>query len=213
MFEIVSTTTKAGHQVLHPKRPKTPSGVLYSRVDGNTGSLITIELIDTKKHLDIFHEWHNKSWVYEFWELNRSKADLKDYLEKSFQDPHQDSLIYSVDGRPVGYIESYWTKEDRLGPYYDSGDFDQGFHLLIGERSYLGKQNVQFFLQSVCDYLFSGEVRTSRIMGEPRYDNRGLLKYLERFKEWRFVKEFDFPHKRAALLECRREDFYREFQL
>ena len=45
-------------------------------------------------------------------------------------------------------------------------------------------------------------------MGEPRADNKALLKHLATIPAFHNLKEFDFPHKRAALLECTRERFF-----
>ncbi len=196
-------------EVTHPLRPVIQQNqLLYKRYSPVLNKTLSFRVLDIEKDLDLFTEWHNKPRVDVFWELAKPKDELKNYLLKSFQDPHQFPVIYEIDGVPVGYFEIYWVKEDRLGPYYDSESYDRGFHLLVGNDDYLGFKNTDAMLKAICHYLFLDDIRTRRIMAEPRHDNLAILKYIETFKAWRKVKEFDFPHKRAALLECSREKFF-----
>ncbi len=126
---------------------------------------------------------------------------------KTKNDPHMIPTFVELDGVAVGYYEMYWTLEDRLGPYYPADAFDRGFHFLIGETSALGFQNTDAIVKSALHFLFLDDPRTRRVMAEPRHDNKKVLKYAES-SGWVKLKEFDFPHKRAALLECKRENFF-----
>jgi RimJ/RimL family protein N-acetyltransferase len=140
--------------------------------------------------------------------MAQSKEDLDAYIRRMEQDPHQRPIIGTLDGKPFGYFEVYWTPEDRLGPYYEHDPFDRGFHFLIGDLAALGK-GTGAIIQSMVHFIFLDDPRTRRVMGEPRHDNIKLLRYLQTVPGWVKVKEFDFPHKRAALLQIRREDFFR----
>lgn len=200
------TTTK---DVAHPIRPRVKAGqLLYSRFYPAIGKTISFRVVDPTKDLETFHNWHNQERVYHFWELNKPQDELREYLDKGLQDPHQFPTFVEFDGVPVGYFEFYWTAEDRLGPYYPADAFDRGLHLLIGNEAYLGFNNTDAILKSACHYLFLEEPRTRKIMAEPRADNKKILRYLETFLAWKNLREFDFPHKRAALLECKREAFF-----
>lgn len=195
--------------IAHPARPRVQEGqVLYQRSIPQIGKVLRFRVVDIAKDLETFHSWHNQERVANFWELNKSKEELKEYLVKGLQDPHQFPVILELDGTSVGYFEMYWTPEDRLGPYYPSEAFDRGFHLLIGNESFLGFNNTDAILKSVTHYLFLEEPRTRKIMAEPRSDNVKILRYIETFTAWKNLREFDFPHKRACLLECKREAFF-----
>lgn len=196
------------NQVCHPKRAAFfPGQQLYSRYVKTINAHVSFRVI-REDDLDTFHEWHNQARVSNFWELGQSKEELKNYIIKGLKDPHQMPVIAEINNEPAGYFEFYWVKEDRLGPYYDSEAFDRGFHLLVGNKKYLGFKNTDALLKSASHFVFIDDPRTRKIMGEPRHDNQKLLKYLLHFKSWRKIKEFDFPHKRAALLECNRELFF-----
>lgn len=196
-------------EVLHPERENPQANDrLYERFVSAIQKTVSFRVIDPEKDLKIFFEWQHKPRVSFFWEMTLSENELRDYLQRSLADPHSIPTIVELDGRAIGYIEFYWVKEDRLGPIYDSGHFDRGFHFLIGEDDCLGFKNTDAVLKSICHYIFLDEVRTPIISAEPRSDNKAVLKYVETFYSWRIVKEFDFPHKRATLLECRRDLFF-----
>lgn len=200
------TVTK---DVSHPMRPRVEAGqLLYQRSIPHLGKVLRFRVAHPDKDLETFHEWHNQERVFKFWELNKSKENLREYLVKGLQDPHQFPVIVEFDETPVGYFEMYWTKEDRLGPYYEADAFDRGLHFLIGNEKFLGFDNTDAILKSASHYLFLEEPRTRKIMAEPRSDNTKVLRYVETFTAWRKLREFDFPHKRAALLECTRERFF-----
>lgn len=206
---ITPETWTKTKEVTHPLRPRVkPGQTLYQRTLPHLGKTLRLRVADSEKDLDVFHEWHNQPRVFDFWELNKPKEELREYLKKGLEDPHQFPVILDFDETPVGYFEMYWTKEDRLGPYYDSEAFDRGLHFLIGNEKFLGFANTDAILKSVTHYLFLEDPRTRRIMAEPRSDNVKVLRYVETFTAWKKLKEFDFPHKRAALLECRREAFF-----
>lgn len=191
----------------HPVRPLPLPGKLYQRWIPQIQRHLSFELLDLEKHLDIFHEWHNQKRVSTFWELDQSREELRSYIEKVHSDPHHLPVIGSIDDVPVGYFEVYWTPEDRLGPYYEAEPYDRGFHMLIGNRDFLGGPYTFEFLRALGHWLFLDEPRTERIMAEPRHDNAKMLRYVEAFPVWKNLKTFDFPHKRACLLEFAKDRF------
>ncbi len=194
--------------VKHPVRPASQEGHCYKRYVPHLEKTISLRRTDPEKDLDQFHEWHNQTRVAFFWELNKPKEELKEYMEKSLLDQHLIPMIVEIDGEPVGYFEMYWVREDRLGPYYNSDAFDRGFHVLIGNKKYLGQNYTDSVLKSALHFLFLDDPRTRRVMAEPRHDNQKILKYAEESIGWKQLKIFDFPHKRAVLLENSREVFF-----
>lgn len=192
----------------HPRRTALFNGTHYRRYVPAIGKTISFRTLEIERDLDAFHEWHNKERVFALWELNKPKEELREYLEKGLKDPHQFPMILELDGEAAGYFEIYWTPEDRLGPYYDCDPFDRGFHFLVGPDKFLGSANTHAVLTSVSHFLFLDETRTRRVMGEPRADNQRVIRYVEMVPGWKKVKEFDFPHKRAALLCCDRGEFF-----
>lgn len=200
------------NNVTHPLRPAPYLGSHYRRyIHAINKTLVfrTISLDD----LDIFHEWHNQYRVSFFWELNKTKEELHQYIEEGLNKKHQIPMIVELDGEPVGYYEFYWVKEDRLGPYYDARPYDRGFHFLIGNKKYLGKANTDAIVHSALHFLYLDEARTEYVMAEPRHDNNKVLKYADEKIGWQALKVFDFPHKRAVLLQNSRDIFFQGVKL
>ncbi len=165
----------------------------------------------TESDIDIFHKWHNQDFVSEFWEMDKTKEELLQYIQKVQNSPFQTPLVVELDDRPVGYFELYWANEDRIAPYCNPDTYDRGLHLLFGEKDVLRTRFVYDAILVVCKYIFESDRRTKRIWGEPKATNKKMLKVSEKIPGWRHIRDFDFPHKRASLLECERGRFYWEY--
>lgn len=197
---------------LPPLRPPRPSGLMYERWVPELELTLSLRPIDRRRDLDLFHKWMNDGRVAFFWELAKSRGDLDRYLAEQESDPHIFGVIASFDEEPTGYFEFYWAKEDRLGPHYEPLDYDRGWHGLIGNPRHLGRPKTLAIFRSVTHYLFLDEPRTLRVVGEPRAAHQKMLSYCADVA-YDKVKEFDFPHKRAMLVCCERERFFREVPL
>lgn len=193
----------------HPRRPGKPDGEVYRRFDPRLGRRFTLRVIDPARDLSRFVRWMNLPRVAEFWEQAWPEAELAAFLEERLADPHTLPLIGEFDERPFGYFEVYWAAEDRIGPHYAWAAFDRGLHLLVGEEDVRGPRFVDAWLTGLQHYAYLAEPRTTRIVLEPRHDNRRLFRHLERLGLSR-LRDFDFPHKRATLVMGHRDRFFRE---
>jgi len=199
-------------EVRHPMRPVVGDQVLYRRLIPALGTTVTLRQASVTEDGERFHRWQNDPRAARFWEYPWSRQRLDAMLEERRSDPHSLPLILEADGEPVGYLETYYVPEDRLGPYCEPQPFDQGMHVLIGERRFLGEGQTVHWLNAVSHFLFLAEPRTRNLWGEPRADNKAMLRYT-RTTSWQHHGEFDFPHKRAALLCNPRERFFTDTRL
>ncbi|MGM0571528.1 GNAT family N-acetyltransferase [Marinobacter sp.] len=199
-------------QVSHPRRPAVGDQVLYRRLVPALGKTVTLRRATVAEDGERFHCWQNDPRAARFWEYPWGRERLDAMLEERRADPHALPLILEADGEAVGYFETYYVPEDRLGPYCDARPHDQGMHVLIGERRFLGEGQTIHWLNAVSHFLFLAEPRTHRLWGEPRADNRAMLRYT-RTTTWEHHGEFDFPHKRAVLLCNPRERFFSDTRL
>lgn len=193
----------------HPLRRPQPQGVVYRRQIGWLNQTLSFHVADLEADLPHFHRWMNDPHVAEFWQEEGDLDHQRAYLRKIAADPHSVPLIASLDGKPFGYFEVYWAREDRLAPFYDVQDYDRGWHVLIGEPSCRGAAFVSAWLPSISHYLFLDDSRTQRLVIEPRSDNLRMRRNLAR-SGYALHKEFDFPHKRAVLGSLLRERFFAE---
>jgi len=190
-------------------RPPKPEGEVYRRYDARLGAWVSLRTLDIEHDLERFHRWQNNPRVAQFWQEQGALEQHRDYLIKLADDPHTLTLIGCFDDQPFAYFEAYWAQEDRIGPFCDAQDYDRGIHMLVGEETHRGPHKVASWLSTLVHFLFTDDERTQRLVSEPRADNARMIAYLQ---GQGFVreKEFDFPHKRAALMTLDRQRFYEQ---
>jgi RimJ/RimL family protein N-acetyltransferase len=191
----------------HPLRPPKPQGEVYRRFDAHLGAWISLRTVDIELDLERFNRWQNNPRVASFWQEEGSLEQHRDYLDKLAADPHTVTLIGCFDDQPFAYFEVYWAKEDRIAPFYDVDDYDRGIHMLVGEENHRGPHKVASWLSALVHYLFLDDPRTQRVVAEPRADNAKMIGHMQG-QGFYCEKEFDFPHKRAALMVVGRERFF-----
>lgn len=194
-------------QCRHPIRPAKKTGTLYRRFIPWLSQTLSFRALDIKEDLIDFHRWMHNPQVAEFWQQADSCETLSDYLQTLEQDAHCQTIIGCFDEKPFAYFEIYWAKEDRIAPFYIPDDYDRGWHLLVGEEAYRGKDWFCAWFPSLQHYLFLDDSRTQRIVAEPRHDNIKLIRNAHKFG-FGTIKTFEFPHKKAQLLMLLRENFF-----
>ena len=161
--------TRTG-SIEHPRRPVETASLLYRRHCPAIDRTFTLLRFDPARDLDLFCAWMNDPVVAAFWEQAWPRAQLVDYIEQRIADPHVIPAIGCFDGRPFGYFEIYWAKEDRLGPHYVADDFDRGFHMAVGDPEVRHRRWGRQWFLSMAHFLFLDDPRTQRLVGEPRVD-------------------------------------------
>lgn len=191
----------------HPRRPPKPSGEVYRRFDPRIGSWISFRTVDIEADLERFNRWQNNPRVLEFWQEGGGLDHHLAYLTRQAEDPHCLTLIGCFDDEPFSYFEAYWAKEDRIAPFYAVQDHDRGIHMLVGEEHHRGPHKVRSWLSALVHWAFLDDERTRSVVAEPRADNDRMIGYMQGLG---FVRErdFDFPHKRAAMMSLARRPFF-----
>lgn len=179
------------NNIRHPLRPKPPrmGEVFYSRYVPSVGQYLSFRVASVSpepvpylgpvgptppKHThlaklsdaSLMETWMAKPRVKEFW------GDYSpDFLANGLKMKNSYPVIGLWDGIPFGYFEIYWVKEDVLGQQLgsESGEWDRGLHVLIGEEWARGR--VPIWLTGLVHYCLTSEYRTMNICLEPRVDN------------------------------------------
>ncbi|KAF1944851.1 siderophore biosynthesis protein-like protein [Clathrospora elynae] len=155
--------------------------------------------------LEYLHKWMNDPRVSHFWGEVGPQSHQEEFLKKGLQSKNSFPVIGCWDGKPFGYFELYWVKEDNLAKYLPFvGDYDRGFHCLVGEQEFRGPHRVKIWLSALVHYCWMSDNRTERVMLEPRVDNEKLANYLQGagfYKE----REISLPHKQSNLFKINRD--------
>lgn len=128
--------------------------------------------LDAKSDAEYLHKWMNDPRVAHFWGEEGPLSHQEEFLRKGLQSKNSFPVIGCWDGKPFGYFEIYWVKEDTLGKHVPIvSDWDRGFHCLIGEQEFRGAHRVKIWLSALVHYCWLADNRTERVMLEPRVDN------------------------------------------
>ncbi|KAF2276627.1 aerobactin siderophore biosynthesis protein iucB [Westerdykella ornata] len=153
---------------------------------------------------EYLHKWMNTSRVAYFWGESGPLSHQESFLRRVLTSRHSFPVIASWDDKPFGYFEIYWVKEDPVARFLPHvGDYDRGFHCLVGEQEFRGAARVKVWLAALVHYLWLADIRTETVVLEPRVDNERLTQYCldAGFYRERIV---DMPHKRANILKIQR---------
>lgn len=191
----------------HPLRPAKTAGIVYQCPLPDGKRTLSLRTMSPETDLPHFHDWMNQERVDFFWEEKGTRAAHLQYLTNKAAEAHTHALIACVDNTPFAYIEVYWCQQDRIAPYYDVEPYDRGMHLLAGKTQKETGIQAGVWIRALVHHLFNEDARTQRLIGEPRVDNVGILAIAKRVG-FAKIKEFDFPHKRAALLILERTAYF-----
>lgn len=210
-LDYVLTDEPGRALVWHPRRaPKPrPGSTFYSRWIPHLGENFSMAALDwtNPEHLALFHAWQNDPRVSHGWGRAGTLDEHRSHLRTVHEDPHRFAVLAAFDGVFFAYFEIYWAREDSVGAYYHSQDFDRGRHSLVGDVRYRGTHRVGAWWSSLMHYLFLDDPRTMQVVGEPKFTNSAVLTYdfIHGFGMEKFV---DLPDKRGALMKCSRERFF-----
>ncbi|EUC32707.1 hypothetical protein COCCADRAFT_26828 [Bipolaris zeicola 26-R-13] len=155
--------------------------------------------------VEYLHKWMNDARVSHFWGEAGPQSHQEEFLKNGLRSKNSFPVIGCWDGKPFGYFEIYWVKEDNLGKYLPIvGDYDRGFHCLVGEQEFRGPHRIRIWLSALVHYCWLADNRTERVMLEPRVDNEKLANYLQEagfYKE----REISLPHKQSNLFKINRD--------
>ncbi|KAF2770482.1 putative siderophore biosynthesis protein [Teratosphaeria nubilosa] len=153
-----------------------------SSVQGETaGAMPNIDALsvqdtDTTKMTDVqlLHKWMNDPRVAYSWGENGPLSHQENFLKAGLASKHSFPVIGCFDGKPFGYFEIYWVKEDRVAAHIGAGgceDWHRGLHVLVGEKEFRGPHRVRVWLSALVHYCWTADLRTNSVVMEPRVDN------------------------------------------
>ena len=123
---------------------------------------------------ELLHNWMNQPRVSAAWGCQGGIEVQETLLRNGLNDRHSFPVIGCWDGKPFGYFEIYWAKEDQIGRFVtgrESTHYDRGIHVLVGEQEFRGAHRVRVWLSSLVHYCWLADNRTQRVVCEPRVDN------------------------------------------
>nr|WP_232353723.1 GNAT family N-acetyltransferase [[Bacillus] enclensis] len=177
----------------------------YEFYDEEIGKKISFKKVEFERDVDMIHTWMREDHVHPFWNLNIPIGEFREHLKKALNDDHHTLYIGCLDDVPMSYWEAYWVKGDVLEKMYDAVPHDQGVHLLIGDKEFLGKGYSLPLLREMVRFQFQDE-RTEKVMAEPDIRNEKMIHVFEKcgFEK---IEPIELPDKTGLLMKCERREF------
>ena len=173
-FRVASLSTV--QPAPRPASPSLPAIAAIRHTKGHaseSGTSTPISVTPDEPDVDCLHRWMNNSRVDHSWGEAGPKSHQEEFLRTGLKSRHSIPVIGCWDGKPFGYFEIYWVKEDRLGKCLggEVDDWDRGIHCLVGEQEFRGPHRVKVWLSSLVHHCWLADYRTRSVMVEPRVDN------------------------------------------
>lgn len=132
---------------------------------------------NTLSDVQLLHKWMNDPRVSASWGEQGPQPHQEAFLRHSLESCNSFPVIGCFDGRPFGYFEIYWVKEDRLAAHIGGAcsDWDRGLHCLVGEQDFRGAHRVRVWLSALVHYCLLADLRTDTVFMEPRVDNEKYI--------------------------------------
>jgi RimJ/RimL family protein N-acetyltransferase len=151
------------------------SAVTLSEPPTPASPISTAETDDTTlmTDLQLLNKWMNSDRVSKFWGCSGPQSTQEQFLKTNLSSKHSFPAIGMWDGKPFGYFEIYWVKEDILGRHLGNraDNYDRGIHVLVGEEEFRGKHRVKCWITALAHWSFMEDYRTNAVVLEPRVDN------------------------------------------
>jgi aminoglycoside 6'-N-acetyltransferase Ib len=160
--------------------------------------------------LAMLHDWLNRDHVAKWWAGEDGRPTLEQtiakYAPRVFAEDGVSPFIAKLDGRPIGYIQSYVAMGCGGGWWEDVIDPGvRGTDQFLCDARELGQGLGTRMVSAFVDKLFS-DSRVTRIQTDPVPTNSRAIRCYEKSGFHR-VREIDTPDGRALLMYCERDRF------
>lgn len=129
----------------------------------------------TKADLPVIKAWLAEPHVAEWWDDPETEiAEIKEHIDSISVEP----LIIELDGKPIGYLQSYDPHMEDDHPYQDQPFGTLGVDLTIGVPGLVGKGHGSAILAQFVEELF--EEGVPRVIIDPHPDNKRAIRAYEK---------------------------------
>jgi RimJ/RimL family protein N-acetyltransferase len=158
----------------------------------------------TLSDLPMLREWLQRPHVAQWWGALPSMAEMReDVGPMTLPGARDQAFIASVDGRDIGYIQSYTVKDSGGGWWTDEQDPGaRGIDQFLANADELGRGLGTRMVRAFVERLFS-DAAVTRVQTDPDPQNPRAIRCYEKagFRVW---KEVETPDGPALLMLCER---------
>lgn len=166
---------------------------------------ISLRFLNLEKDIETIYNWVIRPYAT-YWGMQEyTFAEVKLAYQEIIESGHHDTFIGVLNNQPIFLMERYKASKDPIAAYYDVKEGDYGMHILVGPAEKRIPNFTWNVFSTIIEYLFS-DPRIDRIVVEPDVRNE-KIHVLNKKAGFQYYKEIQFPHKKAALAFCAKEDY------
>jgi len=178
--------------------------VLFSKDIAGFG-LLEFRAFDLENNVKTLHSWVTMPYATYWGMLDNSVEQVYQAYKEVHEAQFHEAIMGYYNGEPAFLIEKYKASEDAIGKYYNVKSSDYGMHILVGPVTKPIKNFTWHIFSSILEFFFT-DSNIERIVVEPDVRN-DKIHVLNKKGGFKYAKEVQLPHKKAALAFCNRNDF------
>lgn len=125
---------------------------------------------DPDTDAELISEWMNRPHLARTWHYDRPADEWRRHLSIQFEGNYSRPYIFSLEGRPLGYIELFRAAQDYMSTVYDADPYDVGMHGAIADPEMVRKGHGRIVVTNIISGLFSAEPQCRRLLGDTGSD-------------------------------------------
>ncbi|OBH21590.1 N-acetyltransferase [Mycolicibacter terrae] len=126
----------------------------------------SIRFADPAGDAEMISEWMNRPHLEATWDYAYPADEWRRHLEIQFEGSYSRPYVYSVDGRPLGYMELFRAAQDDISTVYDAHPYDVGLHGAMADPDMVEKGHGANIFGPLVSSIFRAEPQCRRIIGD-----------------------------------------------
>jgi RimJ/RimL family protein N-acetyltransferase len=171
----------------------------------NENDIISYRSLNLITDLDMIHDWVNRKYSQQFWQLNGTKDLVNNTYREILESNHAHSFIGLMNNEPFCQADIYQVLNDELSEHIDAGPQDCGMHFIMAPPEKRKKGITLLFFKAFLSFYFSFP-KSGFMYGEPDVENERANK-LVIDAGFQFLKTIQLSYKTANLYSISRSNF------
>ncbi|WP_230987292.1 GNAT family N-acetyltransferase [Mycolicibacter heraklionensis] len=131
----------------------------------------SVRFADPATDAEMISEWMNRPHLAQTWHYDRPADEWRRHLEIQFEGNFSRPYVFSIAGRPMGYMELFRSAQDDISTVYDADPYDIGLHAAIAELDMVEHGHGAIMFRGFIDSVFEIEPRCRRVIGDTGTDD------------------------------------------
>jgi RimJ/RimL family protein N-acetyltransferase len=155
-----------------------------------------------KEHLSLFSHWLNQEHVEPYWQESSDDEELAGKFLVEYPKRGLSAFVIQVDGKSVGFIQSYEARKVGNGWWPDEKSGTFGIDIILGDPQSVGKGLGPKVISDFIKFLALREPSLKEIIIDPHPKNRKAIRAFEK-AGFVFEKNIVTPGGPAALMRLK----------